>query len=46
VQRVPVLLAIEQTAEQPPLRVGMTVSVSVDTGRTRGLPDFLSWLAP
>jgi membrane fusion protein (multidrug efflux system) len=46
VQRVPVLLAIEQTAEQPPLRVGMTVSVSVDTGRSRGLPDFLSRLAP
>jgi len=46
VQRVPVLLAIEQTAEQPPLRAGMTVSVSVDTGRSRGLPDFLSRLAP
>ncbi len=46
VQRVPVLLAIEQTAEQPPLRVGMTVNVSVDIGRARGLPDFLSWLAP
>jgi membrane fusion protein (multidrug efflux system) len=46
VQRVPVLLAIEQTAEQPPLRAGMTVSVSVDTGRSRGLPDFLGRLAP
>jgi membrane fusion protein (multidrug efflux system) len=46
VQRVPVLLAIEQTADQPPLRAGMTVSVSVDTGRSRGLPDFLSRLAP
>jgi membrane fusion protein (multidrug efflux system) len=45
VQRVPVHFAIEQTAEQPPLRAGMTVTVSVDTGRSRGLPDFLSWLA-
>jgi membrane fusion protein (multidrug efflux system) len=43
VQRVPVLFAIEsdgQTgAERPALRAGMTVSVSIDTGRSRGLPD-------
>jgi membrane fusion protein (multidrug efflux system) len=45
VQRVPVHFAIEQTADQPPLRAGMTVTVSVDTGRARGLPEFLSWLA-
>jgi membrane fusion protein (multidrug efflux system) len=45
VQRVPVHFAIERTAEQPPLRAGMTVTVSVDTGRARGLPEFLSWLA-
>ncbi|HSD54134.1 MAG TPA: HlyD family secretion protein [Burkholderiales bacterium] len=45
VQRVPVHLAIEQGADQPPLRAGMTVTVSVDTGRSRGLPEFLSWLA-
>jgi membrane fusion protein (multidrug efflux system) len=45
VQRVPVHFAIEQTAGGPLLRAGMTVTVSVDTGRSRGLPDFLSWLA-
>jgi membrane fusion protein (multidrug efflux system) len=42
VQRVPVLLDIEPgAAGQPELRVGMTVSVSVDTGRSRGLPKLL-----
>jgi membrane fusion protein (multidrug efflux system) len=45
VQRVPVHLAIERTAGEPPLRAGMTVTASVDTGRSRGLPDPLSWLA-
>ena len=48
VQRVPVLFAIEPDgveaggrapAEQPALRAGMTVSVSIDTGRSRGLPE-------
>jgi membrane fusion protein (multidrug efflux system) len=43
VQRVPVLFSIEpgsgSAADQPPLRAGMTVSVSIDTGRSRGLPD-------
>jgi len=45
VQRVPVLLAIEQAPGQPPLRAGMTVTVSVDTGHSRGLPGFLSAFA-
>ena len=45
VQRVPVHLAIEQAPDQPPLRAGMTVTVSVDTGRSRGLPGFLSAFA-
>jgi membrane fusion protein (multidrug efflux system) len=50
VQRVPVLLTIAQTAvatdqaDRPPLRAGMTVTVSVDTGRPRGMPAFLAWL--
>ncbi|MDA1118551.1 MAG: HlyD family secretion protein [Proteobacteria bacterium] len=48
VQRVPVRLVIEQpeggAAGRPVLRAGMTVSVSVDTGRSRGLPDLLSFL--
>jgi len=39
VQRVPVLLAFEPAdADAPALRAGMTVSVAVDTGRSRGLP--------
>ena len=45
VQRVPVHLAIEQAPGQPPLRAGMTVTVTVDTGRSRGLPAFLSAFA-
>ena len=43
VQRVPVLFAIEPAgaagADRPALRAGMTVNVSIDTGRSRGLPD-------
>ena len=40
VQRVPVLFTIESAgADRPALRAGMTVSVSIDTGRSRGLPD-------
>ena len=40
VQRVPVLFAIEPASgDRPALRAGMTVSVSIDTGRSRGLPD-------
>ena len=43
VQRVPVLFAIEpEAADRPALRAGMTVSVSIDTGRSRGLPDLRS----
>jgi membrane fusion protein (multidrug efflux system) len=38
VQRVPVRVRVEQAAGQPPLRAGMTVTVSVDTGVSRGLP--------
>jgi membrane fusion protein (multidrug efflux system) len=52
VQRVPVQLAIAATtvpageaADRPALRAGMTVTVSVDTGRSRGLPEFLARLA-
>ena len=39
VQRIPVRIKVEQTPGQPQqLRAGMTVNVSVDTGRPRGLP--------
>ena len=41
VQRLPVLLRIERTAEEPVLRAGMTVAASIDTEQTRGLPDFV-----
>jgi membrane fusion protein (multidrug efflux system) len=48
VQRVPVLLELEPEAgpaDAPALRAGMTVTVSVDTGRSRGLPAALGALA-
>ncbi len=39
VQRIPVRIKVEQPPGQPQrLRAGMTVTVSVDTGRPRGLP--------
>jgi membrane fusion protein (multidrug efflux system) len=51
VQRVPVLLRIERTVEEPMLRAGMTVMVSIDTGKARGLPSlvpeaFANWGLP
>lgn len=47
VQRVPVRIAIDEVAGRPPLRAGMTVSVSVDTGRERGALELLrDWLSP
>jgi len=38
VQRLPVQLQVEQPPGQQQLRAGMTVTVTVDTGRERGLP--------
>ena len=38
VQRVPVRIKVEQPLGKPQLRAGMTVAVTVDTGRPRGLP--------
>ena len=50
VQRVPVRLRIERDADDPPLRVGMSAMVSIDTGYERPLPAFaasaLAWLLP
>jgi len=37
VQRLPVRLKLVQRPGEPPLRAGMTASVSIDTGRTRSL---------
>jgi membrane fusion protein (multidrug efflux system) len=47
VQRIPVHLALEQPerrADGPELRPGMTVSVSIETGSKRGMPDLLGFL--
>jgi membrane fusion protein (multidrug efflux system) len=41
VQRVPVHLAIEPAPGAPALRAGMTVTVSVDTGQSRGWSSLL-----
>jgi membrane fusion protein (multidrug efflux system) len=41
VQRIPVSLRLERTDDEPALRAGMTVTVSIDTERVRGLPDFV-----
>jgi membrane fusion protein (multidrug efflux system) len=38
VQRLPVRLEVEQPSGQQQLRAGMTVTVTVDVGRERGLP--------
>jgi membrane fusion protein (multidrug efflux system) len=42
VQRIPMRVRIDTPADKPPLRVGMSVVVSVDTGHARGLPGFLA----
>lgn len=41
VQRIPVSLRIEQSTKAPALRAGMTVTVSIDTGKSRGFPSFV-----
>ena len=44
VQRIPMRVSIEDTAGKPPLRVGMSTVVDVETGHARGLPDFVNKL--
>lgn len=44
VQRIPMRVSIDDTAGKPPLRVGMSTLVAVDTGRARGLPDMIQKL--
>ncbi len=39
VQRVPVRIDLEDGQDLPPVRTGMSVSVEVDTGHARGLPN-------
>ncbi len=40
VQRIPMRIRIDIPPDNPPLRVGMSVIVDVDTGHPRGLPEF------
>jgi membrane fusion protein (multidrug efflux system) len=44
VQRIPVRVRVDNAPGRPPLRVGMSVELSVDTGHERGLPGFLTGL--
>jgi membrane fusion protein, multidrug efflux system len=44
VQRVPMRVLVNNVPGKPPLRVGMSVEVSVDTGHARGFPSFISGL--
>ncbi|MEX6506511.1 HlyD family secretion protein [Jiella sp. M17.18] len=41
VQRVPVRIHLPENGQLPPLRAGMSASITVDTGKSRGVPDFL-----
>ena len=42
VQRIPMRVSIEDPQGKPPLRVGMSTVVDVETGHARGLPDFVN----
>jgi membrane fusion protein (multidrug efflux system) len=44
VQRIPMRVRVDNDPAKPPLRVGMSVELSVDTGHPRGLPSFLTGL--
>ncbi|MCK5932110.1 MAG: HlyD family secretion protein [Fulvimarina manganoxydans] len=41
VQRVPVRIDLDHNGDLPPMRAGMSASVTVDTGHSRGVPEFL-----
>ena len=43
VQRLPVRLRLVQRSGEPPLRAGMTASVSIDTQRSRSISQLLGW---
>jgi membrane fusion protein (multidrug efflux system) len=42
VQRIPMRVSVSNAPGKPPLRVGMSVEVNVDTGHERGLPGFIT----
>ncbi len=44
VQRIPMRVSITDTSGKPPLRAGMSVDVEINTGRARGLPNFIARL--
>ena len=44
VQRIPMRVRVENESGKPPLRVGMSVQLNVDTGHERGFPNFMSRL--
>jgi membrane fusion protein, multidrug efflux system len=44
VQRIPMRILVNNAPGKPPLRVGMSVEVSVDTGHPRGFPGFITGL--
>jgi membrane fusion protein (multidrug efflux system) len=44
VQRIPMRVRVDNAPGKPPLRVGMSVELSIDTGHERGLPNFISRL--
>ncbi|MEH2563782.1 HlyD family secretion protein [Bradyrhizobium sp. AZCC 2289] len=44
VQRIPMRVLVKNAPGKPPLRVGMSVEVNVDTGHARGFPSFVTSL--
>src|ERR1700704_5474251 len=44
VQRIPMRVRVNNVPGKPPLRVGMSVEVNVDTGHARGFPAFVTGL--
>src|SRR5712672_2412780 len=42
VQRIPIRVRVNNAPGKPPLRVGMSVEVNVDTGHARGFPSFIT----
>lgn len=42
VQRIPMIVRFDDLDGKPPLRVGMSATVSVDTGHARGVPTMVS----
>jgi membrane fusion protein (multidrug efflux system) len=44
VQRIPMRILVKNAPGKPPLRVGMSVEVNVDTGHARGFPGFVTGL--